>query len=201
MDWILTSVATWLPMSPLEMLATIFGLWSVWCYVKESVWSWPAGLINVVLFIVLFWNAKLYADTVLQVIYVVLQCYGWWQWLHGGKNRTALVISRTSRRMWLILAVLLVVAYIPMGLALDHWTDTDVPWWDALPTVTSLMAQWLLTKKKLENWAVWIVTDCIYIPLYCYKQLYLTAGLYAVFLILCCIGWRAWLRTLRNARA
>jgi len=182
-------------MSPLEILATGFGLWSVWCYVKESVWSWPTGLVNVLLYILLFWNAKLYADTGLQVVYVGLQAYGWWQWLRGGADHGQLIISRTAPRLWLILVLVAAAAYLPMGLLLDLWTDTDVPWWDSLPAVTSLVAQWLLAKKKLETWLVWIVTDLIYIPLYLHKHLYLTAGLYAVFLVLCILGWRSWNRT------
>lgn len=187
----LTSV----PMSPLEILATGFGLWSVVCYVRESVWSWPTGLINVLLYIVLFWNVKLYADTGLQFVYVGLQAYGWWLWLHGGADQGRLAISRTSPRLWLILILVSAVAYLAMGAVLDRWTDTDVPWWDSLPAVTSLVAQWLLAKKKLENWWVWIGTDLIYIPLYLHKQLYLTAALYAVFLVLCLLGWRSWNRT------
>jgi len=195
-DAITQPLADWLPMSWLEIVATIFGLWSVICYVKESVWSWPTGLINVLLFILLFWNDKLYADTGLQVIYVGLQFYGWWQWLHGGKQRTPLTITRTTPRLWLTLALIGVAIFVPMGLLLDHYTDTDVPWIDSLPAVTSLIAQWMISKKKLENWWVWIVTDIIYIPLYCYKELYLTAGLFSIFMILCILGYRSWLKSL-----
>lgn len=202
LDWFLTpllpwAALPWLQMSPLEIVATVFGLWSVIAYVRESVWAWPAGLINVLLYIVLFWNIKLYADTGLQVIYVGLQLYGWWQWLHGGAGRSELRISRTSPRLLLTLAAVAVAAYVPMGLLLDHLTDTDVPWWDSAPAVTSLVAQWMISKKKLENWWVWIVTDLVYIPLYLHKQLYLTAGLYALFLVLCILGARQWHRTYR----
>lgn len=191
----------WLQMSPLEIAATIFGLWSVIAYVRESVWAWPAGLINVILYILLFWNARLYGDTALQVVYVVLQFYGWWQWLHGGAERRQLQITRTSPRLWLTLGAITVIAYVPMALLLGRFTDTDVPWWDSAPTITSLVAQWMISKKKLENWYVWIATDLVYIPLYCYKQLYLTAGLYAVFLVLCILGVRTWTKTYRSSAA
>jgi nicotinamide mononucleotide transporter len=158
-------------------------------------------LINVALYIVLFWNARLYADTGLQVVYVALQFYGWWQWLHGGEQHRQLHITRTAPRLWLTLGIVAIIAYVPMGLLLGHFTDTDVPWWDSAPTVTSLVAQWMISKKKLENWWVWIATDLVYIPLYCYKHLYLTAGLYAVFLGLCILGWRTWHRTYRSTAA
>lgn len=191
----------WLQMSPLEIAATVFGLWSVIAYVRESVWAWPTGLINVILYILLFWNSRLYGDTALQVVYVVLQFYGWWQWLHGGAGRRQLPITATSPRLWLSLGAIAAVAYVPMALLLGRYTDTDVPWWDSAPTISSLVAQWMISKKKLENWYVWIATDLVYIPLYLYKQLYLTAGLYAVFLVLCVLGLRAWTRTLRAAPA
>ena len=202
MEWFLAPLTPWqtvpwLQMSPLEILATIFGLWSVIAYVRESVWAWPSGLINVLLYILLFWNARLYADTGLQVVYVVLQGYGWWLWLHGGPQQGTLAITRTSRQEWLQLVGIGLVAYLPIGWFLDTWTDTDVPWWDAAPTISSLIAQWMISRKKLENWWVWIVTDLVYIPLYAYKNLWLTAALYVVFLTLCIIGLRQWTRTVR----
>jgi nicotinamide mononucleotide transporter len=188
-------------MCPLEILATIFGLWSVICYVRESVWSWPAGLINVALYSILFWHWGLYAETGLQVIFVGLQLYGWWQWVRGGNQKLGVTITRTTTKLWVILVSLSIVTMLPFGLALSHWTDSTVPWWDTIPTVLSLIAQWMISKKKLENWWVWIVVDCISIPLFAYKGLYLTAGLYGVFLILCCLGLRSWTKTYRSLNA
>ncbi len=191
----------WLEMCPLEILATVFGLWSVWCYVRESVWAWPSGLINVLLYIVLFWQWGLFAETGLQVVFTVLQLYGWWMWLRGGEKKQGVVITRTSLRLWLMLTVIAGLAIAPLGLALTHWTTSTVPWWDTVPTVLSLIAQWMISHKKLENWLVWIAVDLISIPLFAYKGLYLTAGLYGVFLVLCCFGLRSWLRTWRATRA
>lgn len=202
MAWLLTPLQPWdalpwLAMCPLEILATLFGLWSVWCYVRESIWAWPAGLINVLLFIVLFWKWGLYAETGLQVVFTGLQIYGWWQWLRGGEQHRGVVITRTSPRLWSLLAGLAVVGILPIGLALDRWTDSTVPWWDTIPVVLSLVAQWMISHKKLENWLVWIVVDLISVPLFAYKGLYLTSALYVVFLVLCCVGLRAWLKTWR----
>ncbi len=191
----------WFKICPLEILATIFGLWSVICYVRESVWAWPAGLINVALFIVLFWQWGLFAETGLQVVFVVLQIYGWWQWLRGGEQHQGVTITRTSPRLWFVLGGLALIGIVPLGLILTHWTTSTVPWWDTIPTVLSLVAQWMISHKKLENWLVWMVVDLISIPLFAYKGLYLTAGLYGVFLILCCFGLRAWLKTWRATNA
>ena len=191
----------WLAMSPLEIAATVFGLWSVWAYTRESMWAWPAGLLNVLLYIVLFWNGKLYGETGLQIVFTVLQIYGWWCWARGDGRGDALTITRTSVRLWGTLGLIAAAAIVPLGLALDRWTDSTTPWWDAVPTILSLVAQWMISKKKLENWYVWIVVDLISIPLFASKGFYLTAGLYAVFLILCIIGARAWSRTHRSTAA
>ncbi len=201
MDWLLTEISPRLPMSPWEIGATVFGLASVWCYVRENVWSWPTGLVNVAMYIVLFWHIGLYAETGLQVVFVALQIYGWWQWVAGGERRSGVVISRTTPRTWAVLTIAAAAMYVPMGLALARWTTSTVPWWDSLPTVLSLIAQWMISKKKLENWAVWIAVDVISIPLFACKGLYLTAGVYAMFLALCIVGWRAWNRMVRARQA
>ncbi len=197
--WMLTNIAATVPMSPLEVAATVFGLLSVWFYVKEHVWSWPTGLVNVALYIALFWHGKLYAETALQVVYVVLQIYGWWQWVRGGDQHRGVVISRTSMRTWSVLAAIAAVAVVPIAFGLARWTDSTTPWCDAIPTVLSLIAQWMISKKKLENWYVWIQVDCISIPLFAGKGFYLTAGLYAVFLALCVYGLVAWRKTWRDS--
>jgi nicotinamide mononucleotide transporter len=204
LDWFMAPLqphSAWLAISPLEILATLFGLWSVIAYVRGSLWAWPAGLINVLLYIALFWQARLYGDAALQVVYVGLQVYGWWQWLHGGAGRRGLAITRTPPRLWLLLGAIAGAAFAPVGWLLGRYTDTDVPWWDAGPTISSLIAQWLLSKKKLENWWVWIATDIAYIPLYAYKGLNLTAALYGLFLILCVLGTRRWTREYRSSAA
>jgi nicotinamide mononucleotide transporter len=187
--------------SPIEIVAVAVSALCVWLYARESVWSWPTGLVGVALYLVICYEYRLYADAGLQVVYIALQIYGWRQWLHGGANRTPIPITRTSGRMWLTLIGIGVAVYIPMGYFLKTWTNTDVPWWDSAPTVSSLLAQYLISKKKLENWWVWIATDLVYIPLFAYKKLYLTAGLYAVFIVLCIYGWLSWRRTLRSSAA
>jgi nicotinamide mononucleotide transporter len=191
----------WLGMSPIEISAVAVSALCVWLYTRESVWAWPSGLLGVALYLVICYEYRLYADMGLQAVYIVLQIYGWRLWLRGGTQGSPLQITRTSARLWLILALIALAAYVPMGLALDAWTDTDVPWWDSAPTVSSLVAQYMISRKKLENWWVWVATDIVYIPLFAYKGLYLTAALYAVFIILCLIGLRAWTRTLRSSAA
>lgn len=186
----------WLPMSWWEIIATVFGLWSVWAYVRENAWAWPSGLVNVLMFIIMFWHCGLYAETGLQVVFTVLQLWGWWMWLRGGKAHAGVAISRTSSRQWLWLGAMAVVLYVPLALLLKYQTDSTVPWWDSLPTALSLVAQGMISYKKIENWWVWIAVDVISVPLFAYKELYLIAGLYVVFLGLCVAGHRHWKRLL-----
>ncbi len=182
---------------PLEQAAALFGVIGVWLSVKEKVWAWPAGIVNVTLYAFVFWRARLYADTGLQVVYLLLSIYGWYEWLYGGANRSALRVTRTPPREAALLAGGAVLLAVGMGSALARGTDASLPWLDSSLTAASLAAQWLLTRKRLENWIVWIAADAVYIGMFLYKGLRLTAVLYAIFLVLAVLGWREWRRSLR----
>ena len=142
----------------------------------------------------LFLRAGLYADSGLQVIYIILGCLGWYWWLYGGEQKTALKVAHVDKKTLVILAILLPLITAPFTLYLRRIQDV-APFLDALTTVLSLMAQYLLTKKFLENWYVWIMADILYIYLYAHKDLYLTSVLYAIFLFMCVRGLIEWKRT------
>jgi len=172
----------------------------VWLVVREHVLNWPVGLANNVFFFVLFLQGRLFADMGLQVMYFGLGVYGWLNWLYGGPHRTTLAISRTTRVEWLILAAS--IPLVTWGLRETLISvNGAAPFWDSFTTVLSLAAQYLLCRKRLENWLFWIVADVIYVPLYLSRQLPLTAVLYAGFLIMCLIGMREWLGRLRTGGA
>lgn len=179
-------------MSALEIVAAAFGIISVYLSVRQNIWSWPTAIVNVGLYIFVFYRSRLYADTGLQVVYVVLNCYGWYNWLHGGKNRTGLAVSRTPVRVALILIVGVAASTLAVGSLLDRRTDAALPWLDALTTSTSLAAQWMMTRKLLENWLVWVAVDVVYIGMYIDRSLHVTAVLYFVFLVLSASGYRQW---------
>ena len=185
-------------MSSIEIVAAVFGVISVFLSVRQNIWSWPTAIVNVGLYIVVFYESKLYADTGLQVVYVVLNAYGWYHWLYGGKNRTELPVSRTSARLWLLLVTLGAVGTALIGTLLSRKTDAALPYIDAMTTSTSLVAQWMMTRKLLENWAIWVAVDVVYIGMYIYKSLYVTAVLYLIFLILSAMGFMQWRRSLRE---
>ena len=172
----------------------------VWLVVREHLWNWPIGLANNIVFFALFLHGRLFADMSLQVIYFGLGVYGWLNWLFGGNHRTLLKISRTTGAEWLAIAI---------AIPLATWGVREIllavngaaPFWDSLTTVLSLAAQYLLCRKRIENWFFWIAADLIYIPLYLTRHLPLTAILYAVFLAMCLVGVREWSRSMRQGAA
>jgi nicotinamide mononucleotide transporter len=180
-----------------EVLGFATGAACVWFVARQNVVNWPLGIANNVLFILLFVGAGLFADAGLQVVYIVLALYGWWQWVHGGEQRTALPVSRTTWAQWQGLAVAGIVGTVGLTLFLDHLTSSTVPVADAVTTVLSLLATWGQCLKKLESWYLWIAADLIYIPLYQHKGLTLTALLYVGFLALCVYGLSDWRRSFR----
>lgn len=183
-----------------EVAGFLTGAACVWLIVRQNPWNWPIGIANNVFFIVLFTRVGLYADAGLQVVYIGLAVYGWAWWLRHGRQHGQLVVQRLTRRHAVGVLAGIALATTGLTLLLVHATDSDVPFWDALTTSISLAAQWLLTRKYLENWWLWITADVFYIGLYVYKDLWLTALLYVGFIGLCIAGLRAWRATL-HARA
>lgn len=184
-------------MSPLEIFAAAVGAWSVWLSVRQNVLSWPTAIVNVVLYTIVFYEAKLYADMGLQVVYAVLSVYGWYQWLYGGEGHTTLHVSRTTRSLAIRLALIAATSAVLLGSLLHRSTDAALPFMDSALTSASLVAQWMMTRKLLENWAVWIAVDVLYVGMFIYKGLYVTAVLYAVFLGLAVKGWIDWRNSIR----
>lgn len=188
-------------MNAYEVAGFVFGVLAVWLTAKESPWCWPMGLVNVSLYIVVFWQAKLYADMGLQVVYVAVCIYGWWEWLHGGAGGGRLSVSRAPRSTLAGLTVVGAAFAVFLGFALHRGTDASLPFWDSTTTAYSLVAQWLQTKKQIETWWFWIAVDVVYIGVYAVKGLWLTALLYAIFLALCLVGLKEWKRSLATPRA
>lgn len=179
-----------------EAVAVLFGIVSVWLSVKENIWSWPTAIVNVSLYFVIFYHQKLYADMGLQVFYAAISAYGWYHWLFGGAQHSRLQVSRTPRPLWLLLPVLWVAVSLGLGTLLDRTTDAALPYVDSALTSGSLIAQWMMTRKYLGNWTVWILLDVAYVGVFINRGLYLTAFLYAVFLVLAAKGRLEWRRSL-----
>ena len=183
------------PTTWLEIVAVVLSLVMVGCNIREIHWGWPLAIISSLMYFAIFWRSKLYGDATLQIFFAVVALWGWFQWLRGtSDDGTALHVTRLSRNgiLWVLLAC--AVLWPATGLFLKTFTDTDVPWWDAFPTAVSLVGQYLLGRKYLENWAVWVGVNVVSVGLFAHKDLWLTVGLYSLFIVLSVIGWREWAR-------
>lgn len=175
-----------------EIVAVILGVIAVYLSTRQNVWTYPLGIISVFVYIEIFYEVKLYADMGLQVFFIILQAYGWYEWLYGGEHRTALHVSRIHARTAAITALIVCAGTVLLGYTLHQFTDASLPYVDSFLAVLSMAGQWMLAKKYLENWNVWIAVNAGSIAMYGFKELYFTTALYGVYLILAIMGYREW---------
>lgn len=182
--------ATWL-----ELVAVVLALVMVALNMRVNPLAWPLAIASSLLYFLLFWDSRLYGEAGLQIFFVTVALWGWWQWLRGTMDDgSALRVRALPRREAIGCFVALALAWPALALFLDHRTDSDVPWLDAFPTAASFVGQWLLGRKYVENWLVWLVVNVVSVALFAFKGLWLTVLLYAVFVVLSVVGWRAWQR-------
>ena len=178
--------------SAIEMIASLAGFICVYLLIRRNIWSWGFGLLQVTLFVWVFYQNKLYSDAILHVFYIGFQFYGWWNWIHHrGAGSELVIVGTTTRDMALWSSVSLLAAVV-LGFMMDRYTDASFAYADAFTTCTSLVAQLLLTRRHLLNWTFWIAVDIVAIIIYFQKGLYPTSLLYITFLIMSCIGQYSW---------
>ena len=197
-------------MSSLEIVAVIVSALAVWLTARRNIWCWPVGCVSVLLYARIFFDAKLYSDLLLQLIFFVMQVYGWWSWT---RNRTVpkafpeisyeedkrhIMPQRLSAKGWGFGLLVGAVGSVLLGYVMARFTDAHIPWLDSALTSFSLVAQYWMARKYIANWWLWIAVDIIYVGVYVYKDLQLTAGLYAMFILLAVTGLRNWHRELRQ---
>lgn len=188
------------PTTVLEVIAFVAGGLCVWAISKQYRWNYPVAIVNAAAFLLLFWGVGLYADAILQVVFIILSLYGFFKWTYGGKEgKNSLPVVNINKKELIVSAPLTLIAIAGAAWFLHSNTTSTVYIADASILVLSLLATWFQTKKVLEAWWIWIVVDIISIPLYFYKGLALTGILYVVFLALCIQGLFAWTKDL-NAR-
>lgn len=186
-------------MNGTEIAAAALGLVNVALVVRRSIWNYPFGIAMVSLYFFVFAEAKLYSDALLQIFFLVIQLYGWWNWHRHESDDGIRVESLTGaqRLLWLAGAGAASTAW---GFAMARWTDAAMPVADAFIAGMSVSAQCLQSLRKVESWLLWIAVDALAIAVYTMRGLHVTAGLYAVFLVLCVFGLAGWLRKLRAER-
>ena len=183
------------PVTVLEIVAFVLALAMVAANMRVHPVAWPLAIGSSLLYALLFADSRLYGEASLQLFFVIIALWGWWQWLRGtGLGGAPLVVrDMTARQRWLAAAATL-AAWPLLGLLLQHTTDSDVPYFDALPTVASVTGQVLLGRKFVENWPLWVGVNVVSVVLFAIKGLWLTVLLYALFTVLAVVGWRAWRR-------
>jgi nicotinamide mononucleotide transporter len=188
------------PVSWLEIVAFVLAIAMVLFNIRVNPLGWPLAIVSSLLYFGLFWNSKLYGDASLQILFVLVAGWGWWQWLRGKQaDGSALRVRELGPRgRWIALATM-ALAWPAGGWFLKTYTDTDVPWWDAFPTAGSVIGQWLLGRKYVENWPVWVIVNVVSVGLFAYKGLWLTVLLYTLFIVLSFAGWQAWRRLAAKA--
>ena len=183
------------PVTYAELTAFVLSIAMVLCNLRINPIGWPLAIVSSGLYFLVFWDSKLYGDASLQGLFILTSFWGWWQWLrgHGSDGHALHVRTLGPQSRWKPLLAF-IISWPLIGLFLHRYTDTDVPWWDALPTAGSLIGQWLLGRKYLENWLAWLLVNVAGVTLFAYKGLWLTSVLYGIFAILSVVGWRAWRR-------
>lgn len=188
-------------MSIWEILGAGLGLIGVALMIRQNIWGWPIGLVQVAVYAWVFFEAKLYSDAVLQVCFIVLQAYGWWHWLRrSDRAQPELPVTRLGARARLLWMGAGAAATAGWGELMQRTTDAALPRWDAFILVFSLIAQWLQARKRLENWAGWMMVNVVVVGVCWHKGLRLTAGLYVIFFAMAVAGHVTWLRPPRKGR-
>lgn len=180
-------------MSPWEASAVILGITYLLLAVRESLWCWYAAFVSTAIFLVLFWNAQLLMESALQVYYLIMAVYGWWQWQHGPQGDSELPISRWRGGAHILAIASVLALSLASGWALQAWTSAVLPFLDSFTTWGAVLTTWMVTRKVLENWLYWLVIDSVSIYLYLDRELYLTAALFLVYLVIAVFGYWQWL--------
>lgn len=187
-------------MTTLEWIATAAGIMCMILLVRRSLWNYPFAILSVSLFAIVFRDAKLYSDALLQIFFVAINLYGWAQWQRSRERTGEVVVERLSLIEQVAALSGLIGLTLAWGAVMASHTDAAFPYVDATIAMLSVGAQVLLALRKIENWYVWIVVDLIAIPLFAAKGLYAASGLYVVYLALSIWGLMDWQRSLRRAQ-
>ncbi len=193
----------WLLHNKIELLGAILGILYIFFSIRQSILTWPIGLLTSILYTVVFFQSKFYADMGLQVYYVIISIYGWYFWIKGtngknNKNEASLPVRKLSNSLLIKLIFASIIIYIILVIILLNFTDSDVPYMDSLTTALSIVATWMLAKKYIEQWLVWVFVDALSSGLYIYKSLWPTVVLFIIYTIMAALGYMEWKKDLKT---
>ncbi|HZL12061.1 MAG TPA: nicotinamide riboside transporter PnuC [Prolixibacteraceae bacterium] len=191
-------IIRWLSENYIELLGAILGIAYIFFSIRQSILTWPVGLLTSILYVWVFFVSKLYADMGLQMYYVVISIYGWYEWVRGNQtdHSEPVKVSRLTLKLGLILSLVSLLVFLLIWAILTNYTDSQVPMADALATSLSIVATWMLARKILEHWLIWIFVDAFCIGLFWYKDLLPTVILFVVYTVMAYIGFIEWKKEL-----
>lgn len=189
-------MSDWLAQHYVEVLGVVLSIIYLVLSIRQNILLWPVGILSAVMYVIVFYESKFYADMGLNAYYFVISIYGWINWSGAARKEQGEppVISAGLKRGLLLLMVMVAIFFI-IGYLLKEYTDSPIPYWDALTTAGSIVATWMLTRKILEHWIVWIFVDLMSMGLYIYRGLYPTAFLFLVYTIMAVVGYLEWRRS------
>ena len=193
------SVTEWLFVNKIELLGALLGILYILFSIKQNIFTWPTGILTSLLYIVVFFNSALYAAMGLQFYYVAISVYGWYYWLNGKKvdNKSLLPVQTVNNRLWIKVGLVTIVLFFLIRFILIKFSDSDVPNMDSLTTSLSIVATWMLARKYIENWIIWIFVDFASIGLYVHKSLWPTVILFVVYTVMAFFGYIEWRKDLK----
>lgn len=193
------SLSEWLLSNKIELLGAILGILYIVFSIRQNILTWPTGLLTSLLYIVVFFKSGVYAAMGLQVYYVFISIYGWYFWLKGKNtnNKSQLPVQLVNKRLWIKIGLISILIYSAILFILIKFSDSDVPYLDSLTTSLSIVATWMLAKKYIEHWIIWIFVDLVSTGLYIYKNLWPTVVLFIIFTIMAILGYIEWKKDLK----
>jgi nicotinamide mononucleotide transporter len=191
-------VIDWILHNYIEIIGTVLALFYLYFSIKQKILLWPFGIASSALYIYIYFVAKFYAEMGLQFYYLFISIYGWYFWAKGRINTENVRIKKTDLKTAFYLISITILLSVGIGLFLDKMTDSQIPYWDSSTAAASITATWMLARKYIEHWLVWIIVDAICMGLYIYKDLETTAFLFAVYTIMAFVGYFAWKKDLLN---
>lgn len=185
----------YLKINYLENIGIISTLICVWLNTRQNIWGWPWAIFSSLVYGIVYFQAKLYSDMELQIVFILISIYGWWKWLYGADQKNNLTVTKTPQKYYIILVSIFVLFAWLSGYLHERFTDASLPYFDSTLTSICLIAQWLMARKYIENWLLWMIANLGYIALYFSKDLFGTSVLYFLLFLLAVKGYLDWKKT------
>lgn len=192
-------MSAWLIDNYIELLGALLSVLYLFLSIKQNILLWPVGILSAILYMIVFFQTKFYADMGLNGYYFFISIYGWITWGKAGNGRGYVMpVVRVGAARGVILLLVVLLLFLGIGYLLDNYTDSPIPYWDAFTTAGSIVATWMLTRKIIEHWILWVVIDLVSLGLYLHKGLFPTAVLFAIYTTMAVVGYIQWRRSMKS---